>query len=74
MKNKKNVTYFISGILLISLLVLIVQSKYINKTAAQPVATSSNLGTFSSPEVAYQECKTILTEVSRVLNTSEKNH
>lgn len=69
MKNKKNFTYFIGGILAISLLVLIVQSQFLNPPQATP--TKTNLGTFTNPEVAYQECKSILTEVSKALNTGE---
>lgn len=69
MKNKKNITYFIGGILIVSLVVLILQSQYLKTTQAPPSTT--NLGTFSNPEVAYQECKIILSEVSKALNTSD---
>lgn len=69
MKNKKNFTYFIGGILVVSLLVLVVQSQYLNTT--QSSAAETSLGTFSNPEVAYQECKSILSEVSKALNTSD---
>lgn len=68
MKNKKNFTYFIVGILAISLLVLIVQTQYLNTARTN---SEANLGTFTNPEVAYQECKSILTEVSKALNTSD---
>ncbi|WP_410879727.1 hypothetical protein [Myroides sp. DW712] len=68
MKNKKNITYFIGGILLVSLVVLVIQSQYLKTTQA---AAKTNLGTFSNPEVAYQECKLILSEVSKALNTSD---
>ncbi|MGG5576820.1 hypothetical protein ACPDHL_05675 [Myroides sp. C15-4] len=69
MKNKKNFTYFIGGILVVSLLVLIVQTQYLKTT--QSTATETNLGTFTNPEVAYQECKSILSDVSKALNTSD---
>ena len=69
MKNKRNFTYFIGGILFVSLLVLVVQSQYLNTTKS--AAPETNLGTFTNPEVAYQECKTILSEVSKALNTSD---
>ncbi|MGG5505304.1 MULTISPECIES: hypothetical protein [unclassified Myroides] len=68
MKNKKKFTYFIVGILAISLLVLIVQTQYIKTTRT---TSEANLGTFTNPEIAYQECKSILTEVSKALNTGD---
>ncbi|WP_413512817.1 hypothetical protein [Myroides odoratus] len=71
MKNKKHFTYFIGGIIVVSLLVLFIQTQYLNTVQPTTPTPETNLGTFSNPEVAYQECKTILTEVSKALNTSD---
>lgn len=71
MKNKRHFTYFIGGIIVVSLLVLIIQTQYLNTVQPTTPTPETNLGTFTNPEVAYQECKTILTEVSKALNTSD---
>ncbi len=73
MKNKKHITYFISSIIIIGLVVVIVQSNYINnKQQDKTIEASNNLGSFSTPEVAYNECKAILFEVSKAINKNTK--
>ncbi len=72
MKNKKPITYFFSGIIVISLVVVTIQSNYLNKKQDKTTEANSYLGSFSNPEVAYTECKAILLEVSKAINTGTK--
>lgn len=72
MKNKKHVTYFFGCIIVISLIVVTIQSNYLNKKQDKTNEANNYLGSFSNPEVAYNECKAILFEISKAINTNTK--